>query len=226
MEEVLPEKLGKYVIIRILGKGAMRVVYEGMDPDIKRKVAIKTIHRLLLEGDASNELLARFKQEAQAAGQLMHQNIVAIHEYGEEEGVPFIAKEFVKGKELKEYIVEKKQFYIAEILSIMIQTLQAIAYVHAAEVIHRDLKPANIILLENGQVKVADFGIARIRDSDMTQAGAIIGTPSYMSPEQFIGDQADKQTDIFSIGVILYELLTGEKPFPGKTATVIMQKIM
>ena len=226
MTKTLPKKLGKYTITRILGKGAMGIVYEGTDPVIERQVAIKTIHKHLLEGEDGQALRDRFKREAQAAGRLMHHNIVAVYEYGEEQGLPFIAMEYVKGRELKEYIAEQSRFEVAQIVDIMSQTLSAMAYVHAASVIHRDLKPANIILLDNGQVKVADFGIARVRDSSMTQIGAVMGTPSYMSPEQFMGQRTDKRADIFSLGVILYRLLTGEMPFPGEGVATIMQKVL
>lgn len=226
MEESLPAKLGKYVITRMLGKGAMGIVYEGMDPDIKRKVAIKTVHRALLDGEGGQELLARFKREAQSAGRLMHQNIVTIYEYGEEQGMPFIAMEFIQGKELKELIDKKERLKLPVILDIMTQTLSAMVYVHAAGVIHRDMKPANIILLEGGHVKLADFGIARVEGSTLTRLGAMMGTPSYMAPEQCRGEQVDKRSDLFSVGVILYNLLTGEKPFPGKSISAIMQKIL
>lgn len=221
-----PTHLGKYAIKRELGKGNMGVVYEGFDPGIERRVAIKTIHKALLGGDNGAELAARFKMEAQAAGRLMHQNIVAIYEYGEENGVPFIAMEFVQGRELKDFIQEEARFDLNQITNILSQILDALEYVHVGGVVHRDIKPANIILLENDQVKVADFGIARLENSTMTQVGAIMGTPSYMSPEQFMGQRVDHRADLFSVGVILYELLTGERPFPGKGVATIMQKVL
>ncbi|MBF0370204.1 MAG: protein kinase [Magnetococcales bacterium] len=204
----------------------MGIVYEGYDPFIERTVAIKTIHKALLEGDGGQELLARFKREAQAAGRLMHQNVVAIYEYGEDQGIPFIAMEFIKGKELKDYIRDQARFEMDKIVEIMDQTLDAMEYVHRGGVVHRDMKPANIIILDDGQVKVADFGIARVESSTMTQMGAVMGTPSYMSPEQFMGQRVDARADLFSMGVILYELLTGEKPFPGKAVATIMQKVL
>lgn len=220
------EKLGKYQIRRVLGKGAMGVVYEGFDPGIERVVAIKTIHKALLEGEGGQELLARFKREAQAAGRLMHQNIVAVYEYGEDMGIPFIAMEFVKGKELKDLMKDKVRLDINQVVSVMTQILDAMQYVHSNGVVHRDMKPANIVLLENGQVKVADFGIARVESSNLTQMGSVMGTPSYMSPEQFMGQRVDARADLFSIAVILYELLTGEKPFPGQAVATIMQKVL
>jgi eukaryotic-like serine/threonine-protein kinase len=226
MADQIPQKLGKYEIKGVLGKGAMGIVYDGFDPLIERRVAIKAIHKNLLEGDEGAELINRFKREAQAAGRLMHQNIVAIYEYGEEDGTPFIAMEFVQGKELKDYIKDQARFEVRKVVDIMSQTLDAMEYVHAGGVVHRDMKPANIILLENGAIKVADFGIARVESSTMTQMGAVMGTPSYMSPEQFMGQRVDKRADLFSMGVILYELLTGEKPFPGKAVATIMQKVL
>ncbi|MBF0188676.1 MAG: serine/threonine protein kinase [Magnetococcales bacterium] len=220
------EKLGKYSIKSILGKGNMGVVYEGFDADIERKVALKTIHKNLLEGDGGDQFVQRFKREAQSAGRLMHQNIVAVYEYGMQDGTPFIAMEFIQGKELKDYIKDDTRFDMGQIQEIMGQTLDAMQYVHDAGVVHRDMKPANIILLENNRVKVADFGIARVENSTMTQLGTVMGTPRYMSPEQFMGQRVDHRSDLFSMAVILYELLTGEAPFPGKGMSTIMQKVL
>jgi serine/threonine-protein kinase len=231
-------KLGKYEIRRELGKGAMGVVYEGFDPVIERTVAIKTIRPEQLEKTQAAEILARFKREAQAAGRLNHPHIVAIYDYGEvvPEGDPapaegesarvaFIAMEFIKGKELKDHFDANERFAIKEIERIMGELLDALDHAHRNGVTHRDMKPANIILLADGKVKVADFGIARIETSELTQAGTILGTPSYMSPEQFLGQPVDGRSDIFSCGVILYQFLTGEKPFTG-TVTTIMHKVL
>ena len=226
MDETKIQKLGKYDVLRVIGKGAMGIVYEGVDPVIKRQVAIKTIHKALLHGEGGQELRERFKREAQAAGRLLHQNICAIYDYGEELDIPFIVMEFIEGRELKSYIAEQVRFEIPKILDIMQQTLSALAYVHQGGVVHRDVKPANIIILENGQIKVADFGIARIESSTMTQMGTVMGTPHYMSPEQFMGQQVDNRSDLFSVGIILYELMTGEKPFPGVAMATIMQKVL
>ncbi|MEK6594515.1 MAG: serine/threonine-protein kinase [Pseudomonadota bacterium] len=224
-------KLGKYEIRRELGKGAMGIVYEGFDPVIERTVAIKTIRPEQLEQAQTAEILARFKREAQAAGRLNHPNIVAIYDYGEvaveDEGsqVAFIAMEFIKGKELKDYFDANQRFVPKEIERIMGELLAALNHAHTHGVVHRDMKPANIILLADGQVKVADFGIARIETSELTQAGTVLGTPSYMSPEQFLGQPVDGRSDLFSCGVILYQFLTGEKPFTG-TTTTIMHKVL
>ncbi len=220
-----PSKLGKYVIRRELGRGAMGVVYEGFDPFIERTVAIKTIKPDLPGQAEAGELLARFKREAQAAGRLSHPGIVSIYEYGEDAGVAFIAMEFIKGKELKDYFESGQRFAMRDIARIMGEILAALEHAHRNGVTHRDIKPANVIVLDGGAVKVADFGIARIETSELTQAGTVLGTPSYMSPEQFLGMPVDGRSDIFSSGVILYQFLTGERPFSG-AVTTIMHKVL
>ncbi len=223
--------LGKYEIRRELGKGAMGIVYEGFDSIIERTVAIKTIRPEQLAESQSGEVLTRFKREAQAAGRLNHPNIVAVYDYGEAtvEGgaarIAYIAMEFVKGKELRDYFEANERFLPKDIERIMGALLDALGHAHENGVVHRDIKPANVILLADGRVKVADFGIARIENSELTRAGTVMGTPSYMSPEQFLGVPADSRTDIFSCGVILYQFLTGEKPFMGSTHT-IMYKVL
>src|SRR5664279_5580222 len=183
--------LGKYEIRREIGRGAMGVVYEGYDPLIKRLVALKTIRADQLAGDDAANVIARFRREAQAAGRLSHPNIVSIYDFGEDAGVWFIAMEYVRGRELKEYFEANERFTSADIVRIMSQILDALDYSHRQGVIHRDIKPANIFLLQDttsgaaeGAVKVADFGIAHIESSNLTQVGAVLGTPSYMSPEQ------------------------------------------
>lgn len=222
----LPQKLGKYEIRRELGSGAMGVVYEGWDQGIARRVAIKTVKRDQLDRAEAGEILARFQREAQAAGRLSHPNIVAIYEYGEEtDGTAFIAMEFIEGRELKDYFDTNERFPLPEIGRIMGQLLAALGHAHQHGTVHRDIKPANIILLKDGTVKVADFGIARIESSNLTQAGAVLGTPAYMSPEQFMGQTVDGRSDLFSAGVILYQFLTGDKPFTG-TLTTIMHKVL
>ena len=220
-----PSKLGKYAIRRELGKGAMGVVYEGFDPSIERIVALKTVRADQLGGEDAPEILARFRREAQAAGRLTHPNVVAVYELGEDAGTTFIAMEFVKGRSLKEYLEQHTRFTTPQLARIMTELLAALDYSHRNGVVHRDIKPANVMILEDGTVKVADFGIARIEQSNLTQTGMILGTPSYMSPEQFMGQTVDGRSDLFSAGVILYELLTGEKPFSG-SATTIMHKVL
>jgi len=217
--------LGKYEIRRELGRGAMGVVYEGYDPFIKRVVALKTIRADQLSGGDSENVIARFRREAQAAGRLSHPNIVSIYDFGEEGGAWFIAMEFVKGRELKECFEANERFSSATIVKLMSQILEALDYSHRQGVIHRDIKPANIFMLPDGSVKVADFGIAHIEASNLTQVGAVMGTPAYMSPEQIMGLPVDGRSDLFSAGVILYQFLTGERPFSGSAATT-MQKVL
>jgi len=224
-------RLGKYQIRRELGKGAMGIVYEGFDPLIERTVAIKTIRPEQLNKDQAKEILARFRREAQAAGRLSHPHIVSIYEYGEDAettggaSIAFIAMEFIKGRELRSYFEANERFPLREVVRIMGEILNALGHAHERGVTHRDMKPANVILLDNGTVKVADFGIARLETSELTQAGAVLGTPAYMSPEQFTGQPVDGRSDIFSCGVILYQFLTGEKPFTGNVTT-IMYKVL
>ena len=218
-------RIGKYEIRRELGRGAMGVVYEGYDPMIKRIVALKTIRTEALAGDNAENVVARFRREAQAAGRLSHPNIVAIYDIGEDEGIWYIAMEFIRGRELKDYFQANERFAPADIARIMTQILDALGYSHRLGVVHRDIKPANIILLPDGAVKVADFGIAHIESSNMTQVGTVLGTPSYMSPEQIMGLPIDGRSDLFSAGVILYQFLTGERPFSG-SATATMHKVL
>ena len=236
-------QLGKYAIRRELGKGAMGIVYEGFDPAIERTVAIKTILPQQLNVDEAAQVLARFKREAQAAGRLNHPGIVAVYDYGEvtidddhtmvageaaqqaRQRVAFIAMEFVKGKELREFFETNERFSLKDVERLMGEILNALAHAHANGVVHRDMKPANLIVLPDGKIKVADFGIARIEKSELTQVGTVMGTPAYMSPEQFMGQPVDGRSDIFSCGVILYQFLTGEKPFTGNSTT-IMYKVL
>jgi serine/threonine-protein kinase len=241
-------KLGKYQIRRTLGKGAMGVVYEGFDPVIERTVAIKTILPSQLDGAQYAEVMARFKREAQAAGRLNHPGIVAIYDYGEEvpeelnaeeatmmaaapnakpaERVAYIAMEFIKGRELRDFFEKGERFPLDQVARIMGEILDALDHAHSQGVVHRDMKPANLIVLDNGRVKVADFGIAHVEKSDLTRTGTLLGTPAYMSPEQFMGHPVDGRSDLFSCGVILYQLLTGEKPFAGESTTTIMYKVL
>lgn len=218
-------KLGKYDIKRELGKGAMGIVYEGFDPFIERTVAIKTILKSMLDSAEAKDMLSRFRREAQAAGRLTHPNIVSVYEYGEDQDMAFIAMEFVRGKELKKYFEGEERFHIKDVVRLMSQLLDALEYSHNRGVVHRDIKPANIIITEESQVKVADFGIAKIESSQLTQVGTVLGTPTHMSPEQFMGLSADRRSDIYSSGVILYQFLTGERPFTGSVIT-IMHKVL
>ena len=226
-----PSHLGKYEIRRELGKGSMGVVYEAFDPLIERSVAIKIIRPDQLGPSQSVELLARLKREAQAVGRLNHPGVVAIYDYGEDASfggtkVAFIAMELIDGKELKHYFDNKHRFSPGDIARIMGEVLTALQHAHERGVTHRDVKPSNVILLRSGAVKIADFGVARLEKSELTQAGTMIGTPMYMSPEQILGMAGvDGRADIFSCGVMLFQFLTGEKPFTG-SVTIVMQKVL
>ncbi len=219
-----PTQLGKYALSEVLGKGAMGIVYKGFDPHIRRTVAIKTIRKDLVDDDQADVLLARFRNEAQAAGRLSHPGIVGVYEWGEESDVVFLAMEYVQGDSLREYFNRGTRFDSHDAISVMAQLLDALHYAHEQGVWHRDIKPANLIIMSNGKLKVADFGIARIDTSNLTQTGAVMGTPGYMAPEQYSGNPVDWRADIFSAGVVMYQLLTGIRPFTGNM-DVIAYKI-
>jgi serine/threonine-protein kinase len=218
-------KLAKYEIHSVIGSGAMGVVYEGWDPLIARRVAIKTVHLADTLDEQGAEGLARFRREAQAAGRLSHPNIVGIYDYGEDGENAYIVMEFVEGDSLKTLLDRKNRLSIAATMRIAEELLAGLQFSHDHGVIHRDVKPANVMVTTDGRVKIADFGIARIESSNLTQSGAMVGTPAYMSPEQFTGQIVDARTDIYSAGVLLYQMLSGRRPFDG-TASVIMQKVM
>ena len=215
------DKLGKYDIRSVLGRGAMGTVYEGWDPVIARRVAIKTV-RLPEDADSEErEQLNRFQQEAQAAGRLHHPNIVGVFDYAETGELAYIVMEFAAGRTLKAMLEGGAPPTLAEVGPLMDGLLSGLEYSHEHQVIHRDIKPANIIVTEAGALKIADFGIARIGSSTMTHAGTIMGTPAYMSPEQFQGISIDARTDIYSAGVVLFQLLTGRRPFEGNMASIM-----
>lgn len=214
-----------YQIVSELGRGAMGIVYKGHDPNIDRFVAIKTIS-LHTRDDFSEQLEARFKIEAQAAGRLTHPNIISIYEFGEDAGSAFIAMEYVEGYSLSELIKSGKQLGISDILHIMQKVLAALQYAHDKGVVHRDIKPSNIMYTHDGEVKIADFGIARLESSTRTQVGAVLGTPGYMSPEQIQGQRVDNRSDLFSSGILLYELLTGERAFASSNIPSTTYKLV
>ncbi len=226
---VVPERIGKYQISAVLGQGAMGVVYKGFDPHIQRQVAIKTIHKSLLGDPAVNaeadSIAARFRNEAQAVGRIAHPGVVAIYEFGEDESTAYIAMEFVEGRNLDHVLAGTPLLAEAQVLRIMDQVLDALSAAHDQGVWHRDIKPANLLLMANGQVKLTDFGIARIAGLGLTQVSSAIGTPGYMAPEQYIGEAIDQRADIFACGVLLYRLLTGQPAFFG-SAEQVMYKIM
>jgi serine/threonine protein kinase len=214
------EKLGRYEVTETLGKGAMGVVYKAYDPVIARSVALKTIRRDLLDSDQAVESIGRFRNEAMASGRLNHPGIVAIYEYGEQGDTVFIVMEYAPGDTLHGYLARRDSIKLSAINDIMSQLLEALDFAHENGIVHRDVKPANIIVSPSGRIKVTDFGIARINTSTLTQTGMIMGTPSYMAPEQYVGLALDRRADVFSAGVVLYELLTGIKPFVGAPHTV------
>jgi eukaryotic-like serine/threonine-protein kinase len=221
-------KAGRYEISGELGRGAMGVVYHATDPVIGRAVAVKTL-QLSEEGTGLTraELLARFQTEARAAGNLTHPNIVVVYDAGEEEGLFFITMELVEGKSLQNLLDAGQMFPLPRVLRIMEQACSALQFAHDRNIVHRDIKPANLMLTPDDTVKVTDFGTAKILQFGTVQQTAhVMGTPSYMSPEQIKGKVVDGRSDIFSLGVVLYEMVTGEKPFPGQNITTVIYKIV
>ena len=221
-------KAGRYEISGELGRGAMGVVYRATDPVIGRTVAVKTL-QLSVEGTGltREELLARFQTEARAAGLLTHPNIVVIFDAGAEDGVFFITMELVEGKSLQSLLDSGQMFPLPRVLRIMEQACSALQFAHERNIVHRDIKPANLMLTPDDTVKVTDFGTAKILQFGTVQQTAhVMGTPSYMSPEQVKGKIVDGRSDIFALGVVLYEMVTGEKPFPGQNITTVIYKIV
>ncbi len=231
MPEAELKTLGRYTIERTLGKGAMGVVYEGVDPKLNRRVAIKTILKSHLDPDTAKDYSMRFSREAQAVARLNHPHIVQVYDFAEEGDIAYLVMEFIRGKELKNFFDANERFDIREAVRIMCELLDALEFAHNAGIIHRDIKPANVMLDAQARTKLTDFGVARVQDSDRTQhertqAGTMVGTPAYMSPEQITGASIDKRSDVFSAGIILYQFLTGEKPFTGGGAWTIAKKII
>lgn len=223
----LPLRVGRYQITGLLGRGAMGMVYLGHDAAIDRQVAIKTIHRRLLRSDDSSEWLERFRREVRAAGRCLHPNIVTVFEYGEEADAPYIVMEYVQGRELRDYLKDRQPMPLRNVVAIILQVLQALGHAHTHGVVHRDIKPGNIILLADGQVKVTDFGIARLELSgSLTQVGMAVGTPGYMAPEQFSGHELDRRADLYAAGVVLFEMLTGVRPFSGRGSGELMYQVL
>lgn len=219
-----PQKIGKYTIIERIGRGGMGYVYRAHDPILKRDVAIKTMVKDVAEDP---ELRSRFTREAQSAGGLRHPNIVTIYDLGEDEtGCPYIAMEFLTGTDIEHIIRNKKELSLLKKIDIIIQTCAGLGYAHANGIVHRDIKAPNIRVLDNGEAKIMDFGIAKMTASHFTRTGMVMGTPHYMAPEQIRGEKVDGRADIFSVGVVLYELLTYRKPFPGDNPTTVLFKII
>jgi len=211
-----PDKLGKYQITGVLGEGAMGVVYRGFDPDIRRVVALKTIRKQGGDGaEAAAQSAARFRNEAQAAGRLLHPGIVGVYDFGDDGRVAYIAMEYVEGHTLSHYLAQRVRFSEADVASMASQLLEALAHAHEHGVWHRDIKPSNVIMTKTGRVKIADFGIARTDTTGLTMANSVLGTPMYMAPEQFMGRPIDHRVDVYSAGVVFYQLLAGRAPFIG-----------
>ena len=219
-----PRRLGKYEIVGVLGEGAMGIVYKAIDPHIQRPVAIKAIRAPLLAAGAHGLGAAqRFRTEAQAAGRLSHPNIVPVYEYGEHAGEHFIAMEYVEGVSLLALTAHGRRLPLGDVCSVMVQLLDALECAHAQGIWHRDIKPANLLVTAGGRLKVTDFGIARIESSDLTHQHTVLGSPGYMAPERYTDEAPDQRVDIFSCGVLLYELLTGVAPFRGSSSAVMYQ---
>jgi eukaryotic-like serine/threonine-protein kinase len=222
----ITQQFGRYELLSELGQGAMGVVYKARDPVLDRVVAVKTIN-LTLPKDELSEYEARFYQEARAAGGLNHPNIVTIYDIGKTERVAYMAMEFLEGEELRSILSSHEPLPVELALDIAAQVADGLAYAHDRHIVHRDIKPANIMVVHNGLVKITDFGIARMRTNEVkTMTGMILGSPKYMSPEQVAGKRADHRSDLFSLGVVLYEMLTGEAPFQADSIHGIMYQIM
>ena len=218
---------GKYQYISELGEGAMGKVCKCFDPDFQRMVAVKTVHKALLNDASADEFRERFRNEMRAVGKLTHPNIVSVFDAGEKQGCPYFVMEYVEGQELKHMLDAKIPFSVEQSLSIIKGVLSGLANIHKNGITHRDLKPANIFISSgDGTPKIADFGIAKLESSEMTQIGTIIGSPKYMSPEQCVGEPVDARSDLFAIGIILYELLTAKYCFDAATTSSITQKII
>ena len=222
MGATTPDQIGKYRILGVLGKGAMGLVYRAEDPLLGRQCAIKVID----SADVTDEMKQRFIHEARAVAKLDHPNIVVVYDLGEHEGQPYIAMELLVGEDLKSVLRRKPRLPVREAVDIIVQVCDGLAYAHERRIIHRDIKPANIHLCPDGRVKIVDFGVAKMESTSLTQTGMVIGTPDYMSPEQIQGKAVDPRSDIFSTGVVLYEMLTHSKPFSADSITSVIYNVV
>ena len=226
------QQLGRYQLLRVLGRGAMGLVYEGVDPKLNRRVAIKVILTSRIDDALRAEYSSRFIQEAQAVARLNHPNIVTVYDFGEENGIAYLVMELIAGEELRSYFDESQafqlEFTLEDSVRMTCELLDAVGYAHQHGIVHRDIKPANVMLNAQLMVKLTDFGVARMQDvnANHTEAGTMVGTPSYMSPEQIAGQAVGPRSDIFAVGIILYQFLTSEKPFRGTGLFDMQQKIM
>ena len=226
MSAPTPSYVGPYPIRGVVGSGAMGMVYLAHDPAIDRPVAIKTIHRRLLESsDDDPSVAARFRVEAKAAGRLTHRNIVSVYQFGEDNDCAYIVMEYVAGRNLRDYIHAPRKLEVSQVLCLMLQLLDGLHYAHERGIVHRDIKPANLLIADDGRLKITDFGIARTESSNLTRGSSVIGSPGYIAPEQYTDSDVDRRVDVFSAGVLLYQMLSGTTPFVG-TDDAIMYKIV
>lgn len=219
-------QLGRYKITETLGRGAMGVVYKAHDPLIERIVALKTVAFAGLSETEAEEFEQRFFREAKSAGRLNHPNIVTIHDVGRSNGLAYIAMEFLSGQSLRALLNSGTPLSFERIIEIVSAIADGLAFAHAQGIVHRDIKPANIMVLENGVVKITDFGIAQLPGGSLTMTGTVLGSPKYMSPEQVAGQKADGRADIFSLGTVLYEMLTGQPPFSCDNLHATMYQVV
>ncbi|MGG5818684.1 serine/threonine-protein kinase [Falsiroseomonas sp. HW251] len=222
----LPERIGRYVVEAQIGGGAMGVILRAHDPDLDRRLAIKLIAKDLLQGADGAEYVARFQREARASSRCPHPNIAMVHDFGLHDGQPFLAMEFVAGNSLAAEIAGGRRFGPAEAVHVMGQVLDGLSAAHAAGIVHRDIKPSNILLTPDLVAKIVDFGIARLGGSELTRVGDMIGTPSYMSPEQCLGNEVDGRSDLFSAGAVLYEMLSGLRAFAGGSIVEVVRRVV
>ena len=216
-------RIGRYVITGRIGRGGMGMVYRGLDEALEREVAVKTLHA---EGTLDADSRRRFEVEAKAAARLQHPNIVTVYELGEDRGLPFIAMELLPGVDLEALLRSGEPLPLVEKLDVVAQVCRGLAYAHERGIVHRDIKPSNMRLLEDGTAKIMDFGIAKLGGTHLTKTGMMVGTVHYMSPEQVRGKPLDGRSDVFSVGVILYEMLAGERPFRAEGPTQVLYKIV
>ena len=223
------KSLGRYEIKGVLGKGAMGLVYDGRDPNLDRRVAIKTILTRQLDAKEQKEVAMRFEREVTAVARLNHRNIVQVYDFGSENDLAYIVMEFIQGRELESYFKKGERFDLKTLFKLQIELLDALDFAHEAGIIHRDVKPANVMVDAGGHAKLTDFGVARLTDGpqgEATRMGKQIGTPSYMSPEQIQGVPLDRRSDVFSAGIIFYQFLTGKKPFESGSQFGLQAKIV
>jgi serine/threonine-protein kinase len=217
------DRIGKYRVLGKIGEGGMGAVYRAHDPLLNRSVAVKTI---AVGVGANQEFRVRFQREAQAVARLNHPNVITIYDFGEEDGVAYMAMELLEGRDLKELIAEGRLATLREKLAVMEQVCEGVGFAHARGVVHRDLKPGNIHVQPGGQVKVLDFGLARLSAQEMTRTGTVMGTPHYMSPEQVRGAHVDARSDIFSLGAVFYEVLSRRRPYADAPSHEVLEKIL